>query len=218
MRRRSLAQADTLMCTQPLVPTSLRCEADCKSVCPGFKPTRFDLVAGSPTLEESNLSKKGDDPRTDQVSQGADSNLPGWQPKEKDRGLTHNSRAGNPKSLTATRVQEVLSNQRGYCTKGRGPKDPSARIGRAPRTLASRRHWLLQVVAATAGVMDGLDLSIFHVGWEGTREPRRHRRHVDFCGNRMVSGGTCWCCPCCSVSLRRLRRWAYSGEPLSNPL
>ena len=39
------------------------------------------LVAGSPTLEESNLSKKGDDPRTDQAQ----------------RGLTQNSRAGIPK-------------------------------------------------------------------------------------------------------------------------
>ena len=51
---------------------------------PGFKPTRFDLVAGSPTLEESYLSKKGDGPRTDQLRKGADSNLPGWQPKEKE--------------------------------------------------------------------------------------------------------------------------------------
>ena len=41
-------------------------------------------VAGSPTLEESYLSKKGGDPRTDQVTQGADSELPGWQPKEKE--------------------------------------------------------------------------------------------------------------------------------------
>ena len=27
---------------------------------------------------------KGDDPRTDQLSKGADSYLPGWQPKEKE--------------------------------------------------------------------------------------------------------------------------------------
>ena len=40
------------------------------------------LVAGSPTLEESYLSKKGDDPKTDQLRKGADSELPGWQPKE----------------------------------------------------------------------------------------------------------------------------------------
>ena len=43
----------------------------------------------------------------------------------------------------ASRRQEALSNQRGYCTKGRGPKDPSVRWGGDPRTLASRRHWLL---------------------------------------------------------------------------
>ena len=61
----------------------LRTTAHCKSVCPGSKPTRFDLVAGSPTLEESHLSKKGDDPRTVQ-SKGVHSNLPGWQPKEKE--------------------------------------------------------------------------------------------------------------------------------------
>ena len=30
------------------------------------------------------LSKKGDDPRTDRVKKGADSELPGWQPKEKE--------------------------------------------------------------------------------------------------------------------------------------
>ena len=35
------------------------------------------LVADSPTLEESYLSNKGDDPRTDQLRKG-DSNLPGW--------------------------------------------------------------------------------------------------------------------------------------------
>ena len=40
------------------------------------------VVAGSLTLEESNLRQKGDDPRTDQVKKGADSYLPGWQPKE----------------------------------------------------------------------------------------------------------------------------------------
>ena len=45
---------------------------------------RHGLVAGSPTLEESYLSKKGDDPRTDQAFKGADSELPGWQPKEKE--------------------------------------------------------------------------------------------------------------------------------------
>ena len=36
---------------------------------------------GSPTLEESDLRQKGDDPKTDQTK-GVDSNLPGWQPKE----------------------------------------------------------------------------------------------------------------------------------------
>ena len=40
------------------------------------------VVADSLTLEESNLRQKGDDPRTDQMTKGVDSNLPGWQPKE----------------------------------------------------------------------------------------------------------------------------------------
>ena len=69
------------------------------------------------------------------------------------RELTHNSRAGKPKRLRPNchSCPEVLSNQRGHCTQGRGPKDPSAFKGRDPRTLTSRRHWLLQVVAATSG-------------------------------------------------------------------
>ena len=39
-------------------------------------------VVGSPTLEESNLRQKFDDPKTDQLRKGVDSNLRGWQPKE----------------------------------------------------------------------------------------------------------------------------------------
>ena len=35
-------------------------------------------------LEESYLSKKGDDPSADQVKKEADSELPGWHPKEKE--------------------------------------------------------------------------------------------------------------------------------------
>ena len=34
-----------------------------------------------PRCEEIN--QKGDDPRTDRMKKGADSELPGWQPKEK---------------------------------------------------------------------------------------------------------------------------------------
>ena len=99
------------------------------------------------------------------MTQGADSNLPGWQPKEKEAQLPQQVAQkpwGGQLPLVSKRYSRTSVGKR-YCTKGRGPKDPSARRGRAPRTLASRRHWLLQVVAATAGVMDGLDLSIFHV-------------------------------------------------------
>ena len=89
---------------------------------------------------------KGGDPRSDHAF------------KEQ----THNSWAGIPKRtayLTATcHRKEVLSNQRGLHQrkKGRRPKDPTARKGGGPRTLASWRHWrhwLEQVVAASAGTM-----------------------------------------------------------------
>ena len=39
-----------------------------------------------------------------------------------------------------------------FCRERRGPKDHSVRWGGDPWILESRRHWLLQVVAATAGV------------------------------------------------------------------
>ena len=45
----------------------------------------------SVTLQESN--QKGDDPRTDQLRKEADSELPGWQPKETASQLPHESRA-----------------------------------------------------------------------------------------------------------------------------
>ena len=81
--------------------------------------------------------------------------LKGGDPETDHVRLTQNSRAGNPKRQRPNchKKKEVLSKQRGWhqFTKGRGPKDPSVRQGGDPRTLASRRHWLLQVVAATAG-------------------------------------------------------------------
>ena len=68
---------------------------------------------------------------------------PGWHPEEKAT------------LVTATQLTEVLSNQRGL--RPRTPK------GRAPRTLASWRHWLLRVVAATAGAwwIDGRGTSTY---------------------------------------------------------
>ena len=68
------------------------------------------------------------------MTKGADSELQGWQPKQKVSRLP----------LVTKKMASVH--------KGRGAKDPSVRRGGDPRTLASRRHWLLQVVAATAGV------------------------------------------------------------------
>ena len=76
-----------------------------------------------------------------------------WNRPSKERELTRNSWAGNPKRMRPNcQRKEELSNQHGYCTKGRGPTDPSGRRRRDPRTLASPRHWLLQLVAATAGL------------------------------------------------------------------
>ena len=73
--------------------------------------------------------------------------------------------------------KEELSNQHGYCTKGRGAKDPSGRRRRDPRTLASPRHWLLQVVAATAGltlyaITSGIPAAlVWQSSWSCTRVP-----------------------------------------------
>ena len=66
-------------------------------------------------------SAQGGDPKTDQVTQGADSQLPGWQPKENasqlpqqgvllnQRGLQHTKRDGGPKIPLC---------------KGKGPENP----------------------------------------------------------------------------------------------
>ena len=75
----------------------------------------------------------------DQATQEADSEIPGWQPNEKAAQLPQKR-----ETLETARVASVQ--------KKEGPKDPSVQRRGYPRTLASRRHWLLQVVAATAGV------------------------------------------------------------------
>ena len=63
-------------------------------------------------------SERGGDPRTDQVKKGT-TRTPGWQPEET--------------GPTATSDEKVLSNQRGYCTKGRGPNDPTVRREGGPK-------------------------------------------------------------------------------------
>ena len=46
--------------------------------------TSFGTVGqGYPVTGQRWNERKGDDPRTDHVTKGADSELPGWQPKEK---------------------------------------------------------------------------------------------------------------------------------------
>ena len=73
---------------------------------------------------------KGGDAGTDHMTKGADSELPGWQRKE-----------------TASQLPLVTSNC--HATDKRYSRNSvggiSAQEGGDPRTLASRRHWLLQV-------------------------------------------------------------------------
>ena len=82
---------------------------------------------------------QGGDPKTDQVTQGADSKLPGWQPKEKAAQLPE--KGGTLETAWVASVQK----------KGGAPKTPAYEGEGTQEPLASRRHWLLQVVAATAG-------------------------------------------------------------------
>ena len=114
----------------------------------GWAPLRDGRPAGylpsgtvgqwSPVTGQWWTRQEGGDPRTNHVTKGADSELPGWQPEEKATQLPR---------------KEVISNQAWVLQKREGPKDPRVRRGGDPRTLASRRHWLPQVVAATAGAI-----------------------------------------------------------------
>ena len=70
---------------------------------------------------------KGGDPRTDQARKGT-TRTPGWHPRRES-------------DLTATKRGTL---EPAWVL----PKSKEAQIFLAPRTLASRRHWLLQVVAA----------------------------------------------------------------------
>ena len=86
------------------------------------------LVAGSPTLEESYLSKKGGDPRTDQAQ----------------RGLTQNSRAGNPKRKRPN-CHRKTPRSRGVGTLRDGrPADyfPLGTVGQWPP--AAEQWWTVQ--------------------------------------------------------------------------
>ena len=207
-------------------------------------PSR-NSVAGSPTLEESNLRQKGDDPRTDQ-RKGVHSYLPGWHPKETASKLPSRARllestplrvaqkpwcghprcgrpadylpsgtvsqwppatlqwrteqkGGNPKTGHPTKettrtagwhpeekeAQLPLVSKRYSRTSvcialRRGPPRTPARDGEG--TLASRRHWLLQVVAAPATTtrVDGR-----------TRRPVRHLRLTHRQADRGVDGLSC---------------------------
>ena len=82
-----------------------------------------------PTLEECNLDKNCDDPRTDQIVKGADSNLPGWQPKEKEAQLPHDSKADCLNNATPPKRPEAV----GAPLVGR-PADylPSGTVGQWP--------------------------------------------------------------------------------------
>ena len=74
------------------------------------------------------------------MTKGADSELPGW-PKERRPNCPSSPKRGTLEQAWVASVHKGKRAQRPQCAK-RGDS----------RTLASRRHWLLQVVAATAGV------------------------------------------------------------------
>ena len=69
-------------------------------------------VSGLLPLGNGGTYEGGGDPKTDQVTQEADSYLPGWQPKEKE-------------AETATRQSTLEPAWTAAYEKGRGPKDPT---------------------------------------------------------------------------------------------
>ena len=87
--------------------------------------------------------RKGGDPKTDPVTEGGDSELSGWHPEETASHL----RLVTKKRDSRTSVGGVNAQRE------RGPETPECEGEVDPRTLASRRHWLLQAVAATAGCL-----------------------------------------------------------------
>ena len=84
---------------------------------------------------------KGGDPRTDPEGMTLDPGLASRRESSLDNCHTKPKRDTREPAWAASTPKE------------RGPKDPGVQKGGDPRTLASRRHWLLQVVAATAGTM-----------------------------------------------------------------
>ena len=65
---------------------------------------------------------EGRRPRTDHVTKGADSELPGWQPKETASQLPQER--GTLETAWVASVHKREGPQRPKCAKGRGPKDP----------------------------------------------------------------------------------------------
>ena len=93
----------------------------------------LELMVRCTHAVESN--QKGGDPGPDQAKKGADSNLPGWHPKEKATQL--------PK-------EGELSKQRGchQCTKRKGAQEPRCARSEGRRGAVG----FYNVVAATAGM------------------------------------------------------------------
>ena len=79
-----------------------------------------------PATVQWRTERKGGDPKTDQEGT---TRTPGWHPEENATQLP----------------EEVPSYQRGL--------HQHTAKGRDPRTLALWRHWLMRVVAATAGML-----------------------------------------------------------------
>ena len=121
---------------------------------------------GSPTLEESYLSKKE-----------------GRRPKDRSlsRGLTQISRAGNPKrrDLTATRQQGRLLEQRHSCETPRSRGVGTLGVA-GPLTTSLRRLWFGGLLPPDNGGTSkkGGDPRTVHAK-KGTRTPGWHRKEKE---------------------------------------
>ena len=160
-------------------------------------------------LPPGNGGTNGGDPKTDQVAKGADSELPGWHPKEKSAQLPQ---------------KRGLSNQCGWrqyqkgteCAKGRRPKNPGVAAPLTSATCSGRFH------------LDGAR-SLPRRGVHMTSS-FKHRRQIriyggERCRIEVSSGRHLW-----EVDLRRFssqgfaltsqRKWSYfanSSDKLNTP-
>ena len=138
-------------------------------VCPGLKPTRFNRVAGSPTLEESYFSKtQGRRPKNRPSEEGEDPD-PGLASR-RERDLTATQRGTLEPAWVLHKREEP---QRPQCAKVRGPKDPGVAAPLAAAgcrgncwcagrvfSVASRWTTLSRLPSTSAYVLHGVWLQV----------------------------------------------------------